>query len=286
RALVERAAARAQRERLAAILGLAPGSSMGDIAFRLGRVHRGGGDLASIVRGRGWPGARLDARQAHDVAALISLAGGWSLIPNLPKKALKVMREYHRGEGLVDFHERIVQSLTDRGAGETPRVVLFEITTNLLDGKTKLEGRDEAIRRALEFWARRPNTVVNRVVWVLPQGRSAVDLIALFRRTPALAPLLDGGLKGIPIVSPPTQKGRLKSITALLLRAQNLSNPGELRPADLYLLNRSEWDLSDLPGHLKGLVNFLILLAGDVVFDATDRLADDVKRLNVVSTNA
>ena len=121
---------------------------------------------------------------------------------------------------------------------------------------------------------------------MLPQGRSAVDLIALFRRTPALAPLLDGGLKGIPIVSPPTQKGRLKSITALLLRAQNLSNPGELRPADLYLLNRSEWDLSDLPGHLKGLVNFLILLAGDVVFDATDRLADDVKRLNVVSTNA
>jgi glycine cleavage system pyridoxal-binding protein P len=53
-----------------------------------------------------------------------------------------------------------------------------------------------------------------------------------------------------------------------------------------HLLNRSEWDLSDLPGHLKGLVNFLILLAGDVVFDATDRLADDVKRLNVVSTNA
>lgn len=270
-ALAGRAAARDRREQLARDLGLEHGASLDDIGYRLGQRHRAGRTPLSRTED---PTARF----ADEIGLLALLSDGWTRAGDLPADASSALAQYHRGQGLLGLPARVTEALADG------RRLAFEIPTDLLRGRIAGE-RDASLVRALAL-AAAASPENERLSWILPAGVGRAELDRFFAERPELAALQSRGN----VVAKDSARldaavGPAYSVKRLLLEVQGVKDESRLAATDLFLLNRGEWKL-DLSDGAKGLVKLLILLAGDVVFDATDRLADDVKRLNVVSTNA
>ncbi len=126
--------------------------------------------------------------------------------------------------------------------------------------------------------SRKNDLNAGQLTWVLPSGIG--DLDRLPRRLAGLRDIRAAVRVKSQI---PLTDGK-RSVKALLLDLQGRSRVTDLAPTDLFLMDRSEWVVeADLP---QDVVRLLIALAGGLVVDATNLLANEIKNLFYLQTNA
>jgi hypothetical protein len=173
--------------------------------------------------------------------------------------------------GLTPVGERMASALQER------RPLIVEITASMLgDAPT---AQDQTRLAELQTLLSRKNDLTDgQLTWILPRGRGDLD-----RLPRSLAGLRDIRAAVRVKSDIPLADGK-RSVKALLFDVQGRSRVADLAATDLFLMNRGEWVVeSDLP---KDVARLLIALAGGLVIDATNLLADEIKNLFYLQTNA
>jgi hypothetical protein len=175
---------------------------------------------------------------------------------------------------LSDVQESVLGSIK---SGRRLGIVLTE---TLMDGT--LTEEDKTRLEELTILAAHPDQFEGgRLTWILPKGMKNLD--SLWSIYPQLSPLK--GLSSVALSKEDLVGSDGKySIKKFLMKSQNQTRLENLNPADLYLDNRDEWVLeNDIP---NGLARLLISLAGGLVYDATERVGEELKQLYYLRTNA
>jgi hypothetical protein len=259
----ERGRARAARETLAAEFG---NRSLTDGKGGLYRsaVRRLGASVAAATR-------REDPAAAADRVFLgLATLGEYNL--NADQWKLWAA-EFAAGfnTGISAAGEKILAALDAR------RPLVVEITESML-GESP-DPRDQTRLVELKvLLALKSNLRPGQLTWVLPRGVEDLD-----RLPRDLAGLRDIRA-GVRVKSQiPLTDGK-RSVKALLLDLQGRSRVADLAATDLFLMDRGDWVVeSDLP---KDVARLLIALAGGLVVDATNLLANEIKNLLYLQTNA
>lgn len=205
--------------------------------------------------------------------------------------ALESLGEYLENAGLQEWDRWIAllaQGVNDHVADASDRIadsinqkrpIVMEITETMLDGrltsedKTRMDQLDRMAARSSELKA-------DQVTWVLPNGVSSLG--SFWAAHPNFAPLQR--LNAPSVGKTEFMEGAKHSVKKLLLAAQKETRVDRLRPSDLYLANRSEWNVEkDLP---TNVVRLLIALAGGLVYDATEAVDAQLRQLLYIKTNA
>ncbi len=169
-------------------------------------------------------------------------------------------------------------------AGEQMRAVLgagrplvVEITESML-GEAPSAQDETRLAELKGLLSRKNDLSAGQLTWVLPRG--AGDLARLPRALAGLRAIR----ANVRVKSEIPMSDGKRSVKALLLDVQGRSRVGDLASTDLFLMDRSEWVVeADLP---KDVVRLLIALTGGLVVDATNLLAEEIKSLFYLQTNA
>ncbi len=177
-------------------------------------------------------------------------------------------------ENLFDVQERVLATIN------SGRRVEIEISETLLNGNLTEEDKTR-LQELSVFAAHADRLGRGKITWILPEGRNNLD--PLWQKYPQLRSLNS-------IFTRKLFKANLKgadgkySVKKLLMDSQGQKQVQLLESSDLYIINRSEWSLeSDLPNEVARL---LISLGGGLIYDATEKVGDEMKRLFFLRTNA
>jgi hypothetical protein len=260
------------RARLTELMGSWPLAGLGG-SMSEADVEAAGRSLSQRLRTQNQGDVSVSQDAAQSVyAALVTLAeglGGVS-VEQWRRWADRLVRGFN--EGLTEAAEAMSSSIDQK------KPIVFELTPTLLSGQVTAEDRSRLAQ--LEVMAARSNDLVSdQVTWVLSGEKDELD--SFWAAHPSLSPLKES----VGIVSKDlVRDGSVHSVKRLLLTSQKRERVDQLRPADLYLANRSEWVVEpDLP---ENLARLLIALAGGLVYDATTSVANDLRQLFYVKTNA
>jgi hypothetical protein len=180
---------------------------------------------------------------------------------------------YNRAMGLEDAAV-LVQNDLQEG-----KHVGIQLTANVVNGEISTED-DRKVMARLESVARllaQDSSQKSLVTLLAPDASKGTDVSrVLGRQNEALRTLA-----GVSVVFEEQIQRDGKLSAEKFLRATQ--GDGNLNAVDLLILDRSAWTLED---SVKGLAQLLVMLAGDLVFNATEGIADQVKFLNFVKINA
>jgi hypothetical protein len=157
------------------------------------------------------------------------------------------------------------------------RPLVIEITASML-GDTPTDRDRTRLAELGVLLGRKEQIADGRLTWVLPNGPKDLERLPRHLRGLAAFPA------AVRVKSEFRSAGDKHSVKKLLLSAQNARRPDELKPTDLYLMDRNEWVLeSDLP---KEIARLLIALTGGLVVDATHLLGQEINNLRLLQINA
>jgi hypothetical protein len=238
-------------------------------------VYKAGQSLGQWVRRYPEGEDEGGARASHLVwAALASL--GEVLVKDSEAEWARWGSVLARGfnENIFEGQERVLAAI------ESGRRLEIEVSETMIKGTLTEEDKTRLEELTL-FAAHAEKLKGGRLTWILPQGSSSLE--AFWNRYAALAPLRQLSSRQLTKADYRGEDG-LHSVKKLLLDSQRRTDVDSLDPADLFLINRSEWVLeSDLP---KDVARLLISLAGGLIYDATEKMGDEIKRLFFLRTNA
>ncbi|MBL8022725.1 MAG: YvcK family protein [Elusimicrobia bacterium] len=208
-------------------------------------------------------------------AALLSL--GEVLDSDTPENwnrwAILLARGFN--DKLFDAEEVVTTSLQEN------RHQVIVLSDTLLSGNPTPQ--DETRLAELEVLARQAPHLSgkSRLSWVLPDASASLE--ALWEKYPALAPLRKVDSSTWPQSEFRGEDGNY-SVKKLLFSVQGVRQVSDLRPTDVFLMNRNGWVVEeDLP---NDVVRLLISLVGGLVYDATTKLGEEINQLYYLRINA
>ncbi len=176
---------------------------------------------------------------------------------------------------LFDAKEVVTTSLQEN------RHQVIVLSDTLLSGKPTPQ--DETRLAELEVLARQAPHLSgkSRLSWVLPDASASLE--ALWEKYPALAPLRKVDSSTWPQSEFRGEDGNY-SVKKLLFSVQGVRQVSDLRPTDVFLMNRNGWVVEeDLP---NDVVRLLISLVGGLVYDATTQMGEEINQLYYLRINA
>ncbi|MBK8575587.1 MAG: hypothetical protein IPN90_07900 [Elusimicrobia bacterium] len=177
-------------------------------------------------------------------------------------------------ENLFEVQERVLASI------ESGRRLDIEISETMLNGNLTEEDKTRLEELGV-FAAHAERMGQGKITWILPEGKNNLD--PLWSQYPQLMPLKNVFTQHLSKAYVRGVDGKC-SVKKLLMTSQGTRQVESLNPSDLYLINRSEWVLeSDLPNNVARI---LISLAGGLIYDATEKVGDEMKSLFFLRTNA
>ncbi|MBL0058482.1 MAG: UTP--glucose-1-phosphate uridylyltransferase [Elusimicrobia bacterium] len=233
------------------------------------RVRWAGAAVAAASRREGGVDSALPTSAPPVFLALATL-GEHDLTPAQWSVWAEVFAEGFN-TGLTPAGKRLSEAVDEQ------RPLIVEISASMLSGAPTAQ--DETRLAELRvLLSRQADLAADQLTWVLPDGRK--DLARLPRDLAGLRDIR----AGVRVKSKIPQVDGKLSVKSLLLDVQGRARVADLAATDLFLMDRGEWVIeSDLP---KDLARLLIALAGGLVVDATHLLAEEVKNLYYLQTNA
>lgn len=237
--------------------------------------------------GRASPGAAGDQRgvaerQIND--ALFYLARLSRRLSDADAEGVLKMgaEAYNQTMGLEIFDEGGLQSALDNG-----RWIGLQLTENVIRGtlETEEDRRVDARLRSLARLMGEDRSRAARVTLLAPDTFKGTDVtgrlaaVAGRKNLSGLAVVFENDI----VLGEEGGAGGLLSAQRFVLAAQKRSLPASLDPMDLLVLDPARWRVED---SVKGLAKLLVLLTGDLVFNATEGIGEDVRYLQYVRINA
>jgi hypothetical protein len=176
---------------------------------------------------------------------------------------------YHRGQGMVSAEGRAL------AAWERNHRVGVEISSQLWAGEVSSE-KDKTAQMILGTLARVEKNKQGVLDLILPEGADPRGIASFLQRIGAGAIATAHGVMKADVL-----ENEKHSVAKFLCVSQNKQN--DFSSVELFLLDPNEWVVED---SVKNLVKLLILLAGDLAVDLTDRLGQEVQHLNIIRLNA